>query len=170
MKCWICPADEKATGDHKIKASDLKALFRKPSQKKPLFLSTDLRRNIKIGSIKRSPHLKSKAPMCAYCNNTRTAPHDETWRKLSKYLREKRPIIKSNETIKLSKIFRGSVKRSMLDVHLFFVKVFGCAISENNISIDISGFSDAIMHQKAHPLIHLVFSPSIENGLKKYAG
>jgi hypothetical protein len=167
MKCWICGANAK-TGEHLSKASDLKAIFRNVSQKTPLFFSTDFRRNTEIGSIKKSSFLKSKALICAHCNNARTAPHDEAWEKLSKYLREKKPLIKNGEIIKLNKVFRGSVKRSMLHIHLFFVKLFGCAIIEHNIPIDIAGFSEAIMNQKPHPLVHLAISPSLDVGIRKH--
>jgi hypothetical protein len=176
MKCWICGTEAK-TGEHLTKRSDLKAVFPSASQKSPLFLSTDLKRNVKIGSID-NRHLKSKALICGCCNSARTKPHDEAWEKLSKYLREKKPQIKAKEIIKLNKVFRdpnnkksmlcGSTNKSMLDVHLFFVKLFGCAIIEHDIPIDITGFSEAIMNQKPHPLIHLAMSPSPDIGIKKH--
>ena len=37
MKCWICDAEEAATREHLAKASDLRALFGKPSQLAPFF-------------------------------------------------------------------------------------------------------------------------------------
>ena len=45
----------------------------------------------------------------------------------------------------------------MLNVHLYFVKVFGCHIAGNNIPLDISGFANAIMNQTAHPGVYLKF-------------
>jgi hypothetical protein len=51
----------------------------------------------------------------------------------------------------------------MLNVHLFFVKLFGCQIMEsdyklkNKIPIDIQTFSNAICNQQAHPRIYLSF-------------
>ncbi|MGZ8160674.1 MAG: hypothetical protein ACXWT1_13030 [Methylobacter sp.] len=170
MKCWICGAEAK-TGEHLAKASDLKAIFPRVTQKNPLFLSTDKRRNEKIGSIRKSPQLKSNALICECCNTAKTAPHDKAWEKLSKYLREKKPQIKVGEKIKLNKVFPGSTNKSMLDVHLFFVKLFGCAIFEHNISsMDITGFSEAIMNQKPHPLVYLAISPSPNVGIRKHVG
>jgi hypothetical protein len=168
MKCWICGTEAK-TGEHLAKRSDLKAIFPSASQKSPLFLSKDLRRNVKIGSID-NDHLKSNALICAYCNNARTAHHDKAWEKLSKYLREKKTQIKTREIIKLNKVFPGSTNKSMLDVHLFFVKLFGCAIIEHNIPIEITGFSEAIMNQKPHPLIHLAISPFTDEGIRNHIG
>lgn len=169
MKCWICNADGK-TSEHIAKASDIKAIFPNVSQTNSLFFSTKLQRNVKIGSIKNSSHLKSSALICADCNNARTAPHDKAWEKLSKYLREKNPPIRKGDVIKLSKVFPGSTKRSMLDVHLFFVKLFGCAIIEHSIQqIDISSFSKAIMYHESHPLIYLTISPSPDMKKKQIA-
>ena len=58
----------------------------------------------------------------------------------------------------------------MLYVHLYFIKIFGCAIVEHNISIDILGFSEAIMNHKPHSLVHLAISPSPNVGMKKHVG
>ena len=113
VKCWICGNDGK-TGEHLSKASDLKSIFKGANQKNPLFFSTDLRRNSKIGSIKRSPRVKSNALICAHCNNVRTAPHDRAWEKLSNYLLKRKPPIKKGHRIKLNKVFPGAIKKSML--------------------------------------------------------
>jgi hypothetical protein len=45
----------------------------------------------------------------------------------------------------------------MLNVHLFFVKVFGCLVIEGSLPIDLSGFARAIKCDRAHPLMHLKF-------------
>lgn len=167
MKCWICGSDKNLSGEHIAKASDLKLIFSKVTQKKPLFLTKGSQKNKAIGSIY-SRNLTSAAPICTYCNNVRTAPHDRAWEKLSNYLCGREHLIKSGQVIKLNKVFPGAVKKSMLNVHLYFVKLFGCDIVEHNVPIDISIFSDAIMKQKPHPLIHLAISPSPEIGLKKH--
>lgn len=87
MKCWICGNDATAR-EHQLKASDLLALFPDVTQKRPIFLHTDQRRNQKIGIVK-SDKLKFNMPICAQCNNVRTANHDRAWESLSKFLREK---------------------------------------------------------------------------------
>ena len=88
IKCWIC-GDEGTTGEHIIKALDLKSLYKNVSQRHPLFLHTNVRRNQRIGSINKSDKLKSKALICKHCNNARTAPHDNAWHpsSLSKQIR-----------------------------------------------------------------------------------
>lgn len=162
MKCWIC-SDEGTTREHMTKASDLRALFGCVTQSQPIFLHTDYRRNQRIGSIK-SDKLKSDALICRHCNNARTANNDRAWEKLSKFLRERQPPIKKGDLVRLDKVFCGSVRRSMLDVHLFFVKLFGCAIVEYGLPIDIAPFAEAILEQKPHPKIYLAFGPALDMG------
>jgi hypothetical protein len=48
----------------------------------------------------------------------------------------------------------------MTNVHLFFLKLFGCIISEalangHEVPIDIKSFSKAIMAGRPHPEVHL---------------
>ena len=45
----------------------------------------------------------------------------------------------------------------MLNVHLYFVKLFGCHIAGNAIPLDIARFANAILHQKAHPCVYVKF-------------
>lgn len=162
MKCWICGNDA-TTGEHKTKASDLRAEFPDVTQKKPIFLHTGQEKNQKIGSVK-SDKLKFNARICAECNNVRTANYDRAWESLSKFLREKDPPINNGDLICLDKVFSDSVARSMLDVHLFFVKLFGCIIIDNGLPIDIVPFSEAIMCQKPHPKVYIAFGPALDLG------
>ncbi|MBB5498653.1 hypothetical protein [Paraburkholderia sp. MM5384-R2] len=84
MECWICSAEGAATREHLAKASDLKALFGKPSQAKPLFFNANHqpsrphRRNLKVGSLK-SDTLKFAHRICLTCNSKRTQPYDYAW-------------------------------------------------------------------------------------------
>ena len=162
MKCWIC-GNKATTGEHKTKASDLRALFNGVSQQNPLYLHTDQRRNQKVGSIK-SDKFKFDSLICPYCNNARTAPHDKAWAQLSNFLRERKPAIKKGETIPLEKVFPTNLSKSMLDVHLFFVKLFGCAVLELEAPIEINPFAEAILQQKPHPKVFLAFGSSLKMG------
>ena len=161
MKCWICGADAN-TGEHLIKASDLKSLFGHITQSKPIYLHTDARRNLPIRGLK-SEKLKFAARICGTCNNQRTQPHDRAWEALSEYLRTRTPPIKGGTLIRLDKVFPGAVKRSMLEVHLFFIKQFGCLISENSIPLDITKFAESILQQTPHPKVHLRFVTGLQD-------
>jgi len=155
MECWICGSDA-GTGEHVIKASDLRAVFGVITQKKPIYTHTRLRKNQPIGGIK-SDSLKYGARICARCNNERTQPHDRAWEHLANYLRSKHPPIEDSTVIDLDKVFPRAVKRSMLGVHLFFVKLFGCLIVEHAVPLDVQPFADAILRGVAHPKVHLAF-------------
>jgi hypothetical protein len=168
MKCWIC-GNEANSGEHLIKASDLKSLFRHVTQKSPLYLSTDLKRNQRAGAIK-SNKLKYQALLCARCNNERTQRHDMAWERLSTYLRERQPAIRPGMLVRLNCAFPGSVSSSMLSVHLFFLKLFGCLITENNIPINIEQFAQSIMQGVPHPRVWIAFWTGLQHSRIKHAG
>lgn len=161
MKCWIC-GDEAMTGEHTVKASDLKSEFGMVTQKTPLFLNSRVKKNVKINSIKKSRDIKFGALLCANCNNARTAPFDKAWEAMSKYLRC-RSDLRGGGILRLEKVFPGKTKENMLNVHLFFAKLFGCAIEDLDVPIDIKGFRDAILNKRAHPYMYISFGAS--NGL-----
>lgn len=167
MKCWIC-GKEGNTGEHLLKASDLKSYFGHVSQKKPLFYHTDSRKNIPIGSIKGS-RFKSKALICNNCNSNLTQPYDRAWEKLSAYLRVNWSALGKSGKLNLSKVFPGSSKKSLLKVHLYFVKLFGCRIVEYNIPIDIAEFSNALQKQIAHKAIFIAIGNIPGEVKHKYA-
>jgi len=167
MNCWICGGNAQ-TGEHPIKASDMRAIFGRVRQKRPLYRHSLSQRNVPVKGINANP-LKSAALICSQCNNQRTQPYDLAWKTLSAHLRSK-PRIRSGERIDLVKVFPGAVHKSMLHVHLFFVKLFGCLIAENSIPIDIMGFSNAILNNSAHPRIHLAISPYTDGVVSGSAG
>lgn len=153
MKCWIC-GGEANSGEHLVKASDLRALFGNVTQKKPLYFHNSVARNQPIAGIK-SDKLKYTKCICARCNNERTQTHDHAWKRLSQYLRSTQ--YHTSTLIRLKRVFPGKVRQSMLDVHLFFVKLFGCLIVEHSIPLDISTFSESILRGVPHPKVHLAF-------------
>lgn len=156
MNCWIC-GDNAQTGEHQIKASDMRSIFGHVRQNRPLFRHSVSRKNVPVKGID-AEIMKFDALLCAQCNNRRTQPHDRAWQALSAYLRS-RPKVGGGDRIDLGKVFPGAVHKSMLHVHLFFVKLFGCLITENSIPIDIGDFSNAILNNNAHPKVHLAISP-----------
>jgi hypothetical protein len=107
IKCWICGELDKISREHKIKKTNLKIL-REPTSNKPLYL-TNVERSYRVNG-RNAVCLKSKAPMCSFCNNTRTQSSDEAWDKLSAFFEDKQ-MIKAGQTINLGKVFKGSVKK-----------------------------------------------------------
>ena len=168
MDCWICGA-EGTTGEHLVKASDLRSFFGKFSQKSPLYFHTKGKRNIPVGSP-RSDRFKSKAKICKTCNSATTQPYDEAWERLSAYLRENISQLRRNDRIDLSRVFPGATRKSLLHVHLYFVKLFGCLIVEHCIPIGISPFAIALRTGTPHKNIYLAFGPQLEHPKRKFAG
>lgn len=156
VKCWICGA-EANSGEHRVKASDLRSIFGHVRQERPVFYHTAARRNLPVKGIN-AGILKSVARICERCNNDRTQDHDRAWEHLSKYLRAQSPLI-PGDPINLLRVFPGRIRASMLNVHLFFVKIFGCLIVENAMPIDSSPFSRSLVERTAHPYVHLAISP-----------
>jgi hypothetical protein len=168
MKCWIC-GNEGATGEHLIKSSDLKRQFKKVTQGCPLYFHTEMQRNIPVGSF-RAKRLKSKALICNHCNSALTQPYDRAWEKLSQYLNENIQRISSKGIVNLSKIFPGDVKTSMLNVHLFFVKTFGCKVVESGAQLPVEEFSKAIIDGKSYNYIHIGLGKNFTKSSINHAG
>lgn len=146
-----------------IKKSDLSAIFGKVDQNHQLYRHTSSQKNVPVKGLK-VDLLKSGALLCALCNNQRTQSFDRSWARLSAALRAK-TAFRPGDRIDLGKVFPGAVRKSMLNVHLYFVKLFGCIVAEYGLPIDISGFSQAILNTSAHPKIYLAISPHI-HGLR----
>jgi hypothetical protein len=153
--CWICGAPA-TTGEHGTKRSDLRDVFGPVAQGNPLFLHNSRQRNRRVGSLD-AKALKLPAKLCARCNNTRTQPHDLAWEKLSAGLRTWTPALGPGTIVWPKRIFGADRAREMLNVHLYFAKLFGCHIAGNNIPLDISGFADAIKNERPLPRVYLNF-------------
>lgn len=166
--CWICgkPA---GTREHRAKASDLASLFGVPSQGNPLYFHTDKRRNRRVGSLK-SDILKFSNRICEKCNGATTQPHDYAWQHFSERVRARVPAITPGIYLRPSRIFPYNSRLAMLNVHLYFLKLFGCQIVEGVIPIDIEPFARAILNGKPHDDIYLAFGPTPPGGPADMAG
>ena len=168
MQCWICGA-EASTREHIVKASDLREEFGLVTQSAPIYYTDSSVRNRKVGSVN-SDRLKYSAKICEECNSSRTQQHDLAWQTLSKSLRERDPPIRAGTIVKLEKIFPGTTKQSMLGVHLFFIKHFGCLIAEHSVRINLIPLSDAVLTNKPHPHIYLAFWCNRSGHTRKHVG
>jgi len=168
VACWIC-GERADTREHRTKASDLRSLFGIPTQAKPLYFHTAGRKNVKLPTLK-APELKFTAPICNRCNSARTQPHDFAWQRLSETLRAREPPIAAGTSVRTNRIFPYNTARAMLNVHLYFVKVFGCLILEGKIPIDIAPFSEAILQERPHPNVYLAFGPTPAPRAERMAG
>jgi hypothetical protein len=157
--CWICKEKPADSGEHKTKRSDLLAVLGRPTQEEPFYYHDLHKANRPVGSLD-ARILKSPVRICAFCNSTRTQPHDRAWERMSDRLRSRR--LKVGRLVRANRIFAHFTKREMLNVHLFFVKLFGCMLAEAkangfDLPVDIDPFSSAIMSGRPHPEVHLQF-------------
>lgn len=157
-KCWICGSNA-LTGEHKTKNSDLKLVFGSFSQSNPIYYH-DARGVNQIARGPRSSILKFSYPICEHCNNERTQPHDRAWEDLSSWFRKHISAIKPGGTVSANSFFPHDTEPQMLNVHLYFVKLFGCSLKEadGKIPIPLGPLADAIKENQAHPNIYLRFA------------
>jgi hypothetical protein len=148
--CWICGTPG-ATGEHMIKKSDLKSEFRSVTQQAPLYFHRKGSRSKPIGSF--DAKLLKYPILCEECNTSRTQRHDRAWKELSTFLGTRKP--EPGTTVRANCIFPDSTPQEMLNVHLYFVKRFGCEIIEAGAPIDIRAFSNAILDGTWHPHLYL---------------
>jgi hypothetical protein len=157
--CWICNRNEANSGEHKTKRSDLAAVLGSPTQDGPFYFHDLERRNKPVKSLD-AKILKAPIRICQECNTARTQPHDRAWEDMSDQLRDRRLVI--GRWVRANRIFRHDTRRQMINVHLFFLKLFGCMLCEakasgHDVPIDIGPFSEAIMTGHPHPEVHLQF-------------
>jgi len=167
MNCWIC-GSKGNSGEHLIKASDIKSLFSDITQKNPVYYHNEEKKNIPVGSSK-SDRFKSEALICSDCNNNKTAPHDHAWQKLSEHLRTYSLYKRGPLKIRLSKVFHNEIYNNSINVHLYFVKLFGCRIIESEIPIEIESFSKAILNNEPNPYVFIHFKKAIGSRLQTLA-
>ena len=153
--CWICGTRRADSGEHRFKASDVRAVAPRVSQSTPSYLQLNSKAtNTQIGSA-RADKLKFARSICTECNSTLTQPYDLAWESLSSYLRSNWPTIARRGQFDLSKPFPGSTRTAALHVHLYFVKLFGCKLHADLVPVDLAPFSRALLTGTAHPEISL---------------
>ena len=164
-KCWICSVNDADSGEHIIKKSDGKILF---SEQLPIHHEINGVRKEPISDLN-DRCFKYHKSICTICNNERTQKSDKAWEQLSKYLHDNWKYIKLNQSINLPKLFTNNVDKKMILVQLYFVKIFGCAIKESKVQINLDSFSEAILNQKEHPLVYISFRDSADCRSDSYA-
>jgi hypothetical protein len=147
IKCWIC-GEKATTGEHRTKRTDLRAEFSEPVQAQRLYYHDNNRKNRIVQSLN-SDILKFPKSLCAYCNNTRTQPHDFAWATFSDGIRHRQPRVSVGSVVRANRIFRYNTAAHMLNVHLYFVKLIGCHVVEHNIAVDLNPLSQAILNNHA---------------------
>lgn len=166
MDCWIC-GDIADTKEHKIKASDLAQHFGVITQEDPAVRWPKDQRKQYIKS-KKSPKFTFDSLICGSCNNDRTQPYDKSWESLSKYFFDNRDRHIRDGVWEPKKAFPGSSKRNMLNVHLYFIKWFGCKARDLGVNLDYSVLSNNILNSDYNSNFYLVFgnTPGLPSDMK----
>ncbi|AKH37292.1 MULTISPECIES: hypothetical protein [Nitrosomonas] len=155
MNCWIC-GDPAETGEHMIKASDLRYLFGHTTTKTPIYRRINTCPHELIQGVS-SPKLKFRTRLCAHCNNARTQLYDKSWETFVSYLRNRSNPIQPGEVIRPVHAFQNGLRRGLLGIHLYFVKLTGCLILDAEVPIETESLANAILKSAAHPNIYLSF-------------
>ncbi len=153
--CWICGATADSA-EHMVKASDFRSVFGRITQSSPAYRQSKMQKNQPIRGAK-AEILKFSPSLCGHCNNTLTQPHDRAWQTLSESVRGARPALAAGSRIPLSRIFPGTVKESMLGVHLYFLKLLGCHAVEHNIPLPLNRFAMCLQASVPNQALRLVF-------------
>ena len=161
QKCWICGNDA-TTRDHTIKRTDVDAVLGNLSQNFPAFLSTETRRN-KIIQSDNSVFLKSKSLICNNCNSSLTQPFDIAWEQMSAWLQKNSKTLADRDYFRATRIFPYNTKTSLLQVHLFFVKLFGGQLVDAGAKLDISSYSNSLKAGVANPNFYFGIGASNES-------
>jgi hypothetical protein len=168
-RCWICDSAGPLSKEHRVKRTDLQDLFGSVSAEHPLYIQDNERRNQRILSL-RNNRLKSGGRICIPCNSSRTQPHDDAWTKLSRALRRRLPYMTAGQHFPGTRVFAPDTRRQMLYAHLYFVKLFGCYISDLDIAIDLTPFRRAILDSVPHPRLYLTFGFGLLDGGEPHVG
>ncbi len=148
MKCWICNAAEASTAEHRIKRTDVDLHLGPVSTEKPLFRTPADSRPKRVASS-RATALKFEKTLCGPCNSDRTQPHDMAWERLSAYM--KRPDMTRSQRIWLPLVFQTDVEKEAVNVHLYFLKFFGCKAVDLGLGIDLSILGNCILENRPNP-------------------
>jgi hypothetical protein len=127
--CWIC-GQPSATGEHRIKKSDLVQRFGKGP-----YTADDTLVHVKDGNIRdlqgpNSNLVKYTKNLCAQCNNTATQPFDNAYDTFIKSVMNSEGDILRHRVIDFEDVFGSGWTESQRDLFKYFAKCFGCRIDE----------------------------------------
>lgn len=166
--CWICGYVGPLTDEHRTKKSDLREVFGDIGPGSEVYWHDSKgRTNFRLRSPKANL-LMSPGRICAECNNRRTQPHDTSWETLSRALRAE--IAPGATTYRAQRAFPYDTRRHLLNVHLYFAKLFGCTVVGENAPLDHAGLARAIMAGKPHPNLFLRFGLGIMFNGERFTG
>jgi hypothetical protein len=145
-ECWICgaPAD---SGEHKAKRSDIRSILGTPTQHMPFHLRSQKNGKQKLIGLNSQPVIWSDK-ICSPCNNAVSAPYDRAWERLSTFLQG---VPHGLPSINLQAIYGDKYQAELMNLYLYFVKLFGCYVVNAGIDIDKRQFGKSLLEKHEHP-------------------
>ena len=127
-RCSLCGDGGALTGEHKIKASSIRAIF---SGEPMMFGSFQPGSRSLLAQSAKSKAFHFRAPLCAPCNSVRTQPYDQEFARFDDLARE---LVSSGERASavLATSRYGRKCRPLIDVLRYFAKVLACQIAESS--------------------------------------
>lgn len=104
--------------------------------------------------------------ICARCRQSILAPSEQAWHTLAAHLHANWRTIRTRGSFDLSAPFRGEIETQSLNVHLHFVGLLGAKLKADVVAVDLHGFSQALLGQRAHPEVTLLLADSTVPGGK----
>lgn len=135
-ECWICRQRGPLTGEHKMKASDLKASFGNEKMAKFVWGDDSGRRPTHLNSPN-SKNAKFKKSICNSCNSSLTKPYDEAYSTFSDDLRDL--ISQSREPNVVCDMWpwNDGTASENVDCRKYFEKLIGCHAAEVDAPIPL---------------------------------
>lgn len=144
MNCWIC-GELANTGEHKIKKSLLNDVFEDDFNNKNLqHYKNDKCSIIQGASSKKIQYLNN---LCIKCNNQKTQASDFAFDKFFEYIKNNHTTIFRTKMIDFNEIYGSEYNLEGINLFKYFVKIFGCDLSDNNLKVPIDLVN--LLHDKA---------------------
>lgn len=112
----------------------------------------------------RADALTFDVPMCSPCNNVRSQPYDLSWQSLSEAMARRWDECPTVGRLWLSEAPMLDAQETRRNVHLFFLKIFGCRAIETDAPVDTQVIAQHLVEGTSHPGFFLVFGrhPGVE--------
>ncbi|MDR2948830.1 MAG: hypothetical protein LBV71_06440 [Prevotella sp.] len=142
QKCWICNENQANSGEHKIKASEIRKLM-KGKKFNGFYINES-----GLTSINTSKDRVLKFPqiICDFCNNELTKPADDAYNEFLSYVLNSYDEIAASSKIDFMNIYGTKWKQKKIDFYKYIAKHAGCKSHDDKGCrlIDVSSLSSFI--------------------------
>jgi hypothetical protein len=132
-----------------------------PARGSPFFFNSRTRKNRHVQGAD-TGLLKPVKDLCAACNSTRTQPHDLALVGLVQWMKTHKPVMTPGMVLRPREIFGKDAAQQLINLHLYFVKKFGCLVVQARhegtpMPISLADAAKAILTGRPHPHLYLRF-------------